>query len=57
MAPEPRTHAIDVEGQRIVCYSSASPKVSEFEKLGRRGYSFVMVLEDGSNYCFVDIPY
>jgi hypothetical protein len=31
--------------------------VSEFEKLGRRGYRFVAVLEDGSNYCFVDIPY
>jgi hypothetical protein len=52
-----RTHAVDIEGRRIVCYSSESPEVREFKKLGRRGYRFVTILEDGSNYCFVDIPY
>jgi hypothetical protein len=57
MAAGARTHAVDIEGRRIVCYSGESLKVSEFKKLGRLGFRFVVVLEDDSNYCFVDIPY
>ena len=57
LAARSRAHAIDIQGRRIVCYSSESPQHSEFGKLLRRGYRFITVLEDDSNYCFVDIPY